>query len=170
MKTRIILLIASGSLLLIAYSLPAQSIFATNLITGEVTSSPSPAITNAPARIHAKESGGEPLLLPPGIRDKLRLSDEQKTEIQQIEADFASSRREYKAANQPRIDAANEASRRARTAKDPVQIQAASTELKQVWDGLEPYRAAAVTKIKPLLTPEQLTVLEDPAKIGRAHV
>jgi hypothetical protein len=154
---------ALGSLLLIAPTLPAQTTFSTNITTGEVSGSPSPAGTNIPAQIHPREDGGEQLLLPSGTRDKLRLTDEQKAEIKKIEADFANSRREYKAANQPRIDAANEANRQARAAKNPVQIQAARTQRQQVWAGLQPYREAAVTKIKPLLTPDQLKVLDDPA-------
>ena len=153
---------ALGGLLLIAPTLTAQTTFSTNITTGEVSGSPSPSVTNTPAHIHPRESENEQLLLPSGTRDKLRLSDEQKTEIKQIEADFANSSREYKTANQPRIDAANEASRQARAAKDPVQIQAARTQLQEVWAGLQPYRAAAVTKIKPLLTPDQLKVLDDP--------
>lgn len=162
MKTKLILLGIGGSLLLAAPALLAQSIFATNITTGEVTSSPSPTVTNTPPRIHPRESGGEQLLLPPGTRNKLRLTNEQKTEMKQIEEDFAKTSREYKAANQPRIDAAREASRQARAAKDPVQIEAARAQLQEVWAGLQPYRTAAVTKIKPLLTPDQLKILDDP--------
>ncbi len=153
---------ALGGLLLIAPTLPAQTTFSTNVTTGEVSGSPSPIGTNTPARINPREHRGEPLLLPPGTRDKLRLTDEQKNEIKPIEAEFANSIREYKTANQPRIDAAKEARRQARAAKDPIQIQAARAQLQQVWAGLQPYRAAAVTKIKPLLTPDQLKVLDDP--------
>jgi hypothetical protein len=153
---------ALGGLLLIAPTLPAQTTFSTNMTTGEVSGSPSPAVTNIPAGMHPGESGSGPLLLPPGTRDKLRLSDEQKIGIKQIEAEFANSSREYKAANQPRIDAAREASRQARAAKDPVQIQAAHVQLQQVWAGLQPYRAAAVAKIRPLLTPDQLKIWDDP--------
>jgi len=50
---------------------------------------------------------------------------------------------------------------RARASKDAAQIQAARKQLQAVWAGLQPDRVAAVTKIKPLLTPDQLTVLED---------
>ncbi|HEY1209608.1 MAG TPA: hypothetical protein VGE85_09585, partial [Terracidiphilus sp.] len=69
---------------------------------------------------------------------------------------------EYQVANQPRIDAAQEANRQACITKDPAQIQAARSQLQQVWAGLQPYRVAAVEKIKPLLLPEQVTVLQDP--------
>jgi Spy/CpxP family protein refolding chaperone len=162
MKTELILLAIGGSLLLAAPALLAQSIFATNITTGEVTSSPSPAVTNTPPRIHPRESGDEHLLLSSGTRDKLRLTDEQKAEMKQIEEDFAKTSREYKAANQPRIDAAREASRQARAAKDPVQIEAARAQLQEAWAGLQPYRTAAVTKIKPLLTPNQRKILDDP--------
>jgi len=61
-----------------------------------------------------------------------------------------------------RIDAAQEANRQAPVSKGKAQIQAARTQLQQVWAGLQPYRVAAVTKTTPLLTPDQLKVLEDP--------
>jgi len=36
-----------------------------------------------------------------------------------------------------------------------------------VWAGLQPDRDAAVIKIKPLLTPDQITILDDPANQWR---
>jgi hypothetical protein len=92
----------------------------------------------------------------------LKLTEEQRTELKPIEIDFAKTSQEYQAANQPRIDAAQEANRQARLSKDTAQIQAARGQLQQVWAGLQPYREAAVKRIGPLLTPEQATVLEDP--------
>jgi Spy/CpxP family protein refolding chaperone len=92
----------------------------------------------------------------------MKLTDAQRTELKPIEDDFANTSREFKTANQPRIDAAQEANRQARASKDTAQIQAARTQLQQVWAGLQSYRVTAVAKIKPLLTPDQLTVLEDP--------
>jgi tryptophan 2,3-dioxygenase len=49
----------------------------------------------------------------------------------------------------------------ARASKDAGKIQAARKQLQTVWAGLQPYRDSAVKQIKPLLTPEQLIVLED---------
>jgi hypothetical protein len=72
-------------------------------------------------------------------------------------------------ANQPRINAALEANRQARESKDTAQIQAARKQLQDVWAGLQPYRAAAVNQIKPLLTPDQLTILEDPRNQWREN-
>jgi vacuolar-type H+-ATPase subunit E/Vma4 len=92
----------------------------------------------------------------------LSLTAEQRTELKPIEKDFAKTSQEYQVANQPRIDAAQEANRQACITKDPAQIQAARSQLQQVWAGLQPYRVAAVEKIKPLLLPEQVTVLQDP--------
>jgi hypothetical protein len=105
---------------------------------------------------------GEQSLLPPDLKEKLKLSEQQKSELKPIEDDFANTSREYKIANQPRIDAAIEANRQARAAKDKAQIRAARTQLQQVWAGLQPDRVAAISRIKPLLTPEQLKVLEGP--------
>jgi hypothetical protein len=41
--------------------------------------------------------------------------------------------------------------------------------LQQAWAGLEPYREAAVEKIKPLLLPEQVAVLQDPKNQWREN-
>ena len=105
---------------------------------------------------------GERSLLPPGLKERLKLTDEQKIELKPIEKDFAKTSKEYQAANQPRIDAAQEANRRARESKDTAQIQAARQQLQQVWAGLKPYRETALKQVKPLLTPDQLKILEDP--------
>jgi hypothetical protein len=78
-----------------------------------------------------------------------------------MEDDFANTSEQYQIANQPRIDAALEASRQARESKDTGRIEAARQELQQVWAGLKPYRDNVVKQIKPLLTPDQITVLED---------
>ena len=92
----------------------------------------------------------------------MQLTDEQRAELKPIEDDFASTSRQYRAANQPRIDAALEATRQARESKDTAQIQDAREQLQAVWAGLQPDRDSAVDKIKPLLTPDQVTILEDP--------
>lgn len=105
---------------------------------------------------------GELALLPPGLKEKMKLTDAQRAEVKPIEEDFAATGLQYQIANQPRIDAALEANRQARGLKDAALIQAARKQLQQVWAGLQPYRTTTVTKIKPLLTPEQLKVLEDP--------
>lgn len=105
---------------------------------------------------------GEHALLPPGLKEKLRLTDEQRIELKPIEDDFAKTSEQYRIANQPRIEAAQEAERQARITKDPGNIEAARKQLQQVWAGLQPYRDNAIIKIKPLLTPDQITILEDP--------
>jgi Spy/CpxP family protein refolding chaperone len=104
---------------------------------------------------------GERSLLPPGLKEKLKLTDEQRTELKPIEDDFARTCQQYQTANQPRIDAAEESNRQARASKDTAQIQAARKELQQVWAGLQPYRVTAVNQIRPLLTPDQLAILDD---------
>jgi len=108
-------------------------------------------------------SQGERGLLPPGLKEKMQLTSGQKAELKPIEDDFADTSSQYQTANQPRIDAALEADRRAREARDAGQIQAARKKLQGVWAGLQPSRDAAVVKIKPILTPEQIKTLEDPA-------
>lgn len=171
MKTKLILLSIISSLLP-APVLLAQENLATNVsknfgnnlsinLSTNLSTSTS-AITNTQTRKDPGAVEGEQALLPPGLKEKLKLTDTQKAELKRIEDDFAATSQEYKAANQPRIDAANEASRQARAAKDNAQIQAARTQLQQVWAGLQPYRVAAVARIKPRLTPDQLKVLDDP--------
>jgi Spy/CpxP family protein refolding chaperone len=112
---------------------------------------------------------GERSLLPPGLKEKLKLTDAQRTELKPIEADFAKTCQEYQTANQPRIDAAQEANRQARASKDTAQIEAARKQLQQVWAGLRPYREAAVNQIRPLLTPDQLAILDDPKNQWREN-
>jgi len=56
----------------------------------------------------------------------------------------------------------HEANRQACASKNTAQIQAARSQLQQAWEGLQPSREAAVEKIKPLLLPEQVAVLQDP--------
>jgi hypothetical protein len=105
---------------------------------------------------------GECALLPPGIKEMLRLTDEQCSELKPIEDDFAKTALEYQAANQPRIDAAQEANRQARESKNAEQIQAARRQLQNVWAGLQKYRDESVRQVKRLLTPDQIVILEDP--------
>jgi hypothetical protein len=112
---------------------------------------------------------GEQSLLPPGLKEKLQLTDEQRGELKPIEVDFAKTCWEYQKANQPRIDAAEEATRRARAAKDTAQIEAARKQLQAVWAGLRPYRETAVVHIRPLLTPDQLAILDDPKNQWREN-
>jgi Spy/CpxP family protein refolding chaperone len=167
MKTKLILLSIISSLLpapvLLAQENLATNVsknFGNNFSTNLSTSTS--AITNTQTRKDPGAVEGEQLLLPPGLKEKLKLTDTQKAELKPIEDDFANTGQEYQAANQPRIDAANEANRQARAAKDNAQIQAARTQLQQVWAGLQSYRVAAVARIKLLLTPDQLKVLDDP--------
>jgi Spy/CpxP family protein refolding chaperone len=153
MKTKFILLAISSSVLLAAPALQAQN-----------NSTPNPQ-----TRQYQRPFEGEQLILPAGLREKLDLTDEQKAELKPIEVDFANTSEQYQSANQPRIDAALEANRQARASKDTAQIQAARRQLQDVWAGLQPYRVAAVNQIKPLLTPAQLTILEDPRNQWREN-
>jgi len=152
MKSKLTLFVISSSLLLAAPALLAQN---TNALTQPWN--------------HPRAFEGEQLLLPAGLKEKLNLTDEQKAELKPIEDDFANTSRQYQTANQPRIDAAREANRQARASKDTAQIQAARHQLQDVWAGLQRYRDAAVEQIKPLLTPNQLTVLEDPKNQWREN-
>jgi len=161
MKRIIALLAISSSLLLAAPALLAQ-ITNTNALPLTHTLKYQVALEN-------DLSLGERSLLPPGLKEKLKLTDAQRTELKPIEDDFADTSRQYQRANQPRIDAAHEASRQARAAKDDAQIEAARKQLLDVWAALQPDRTSAVTKIKPLLTPEQLLILEDPKNEWREH-
>jgi Spy/CpxP family protein refolding chaperone len=154
MKSKLTLLAISSSLVLAAPALLAQN---TNTNTLPLTQT-----VKYQAALENDRSLGERSLLPPGLKEKLKLTEDQRTELKPIEDDFANTCQQYQTANQPRIDAAQEANRQARASKDTAKIEAARKQLQQVWAGLRPYREAAVKQIKPLLTPDQLKVLEDP--------
>jgi len=156
MKSKLTLLAISSSLVLAAPALMAQN---TNTNTNTL---PLNQTLKYQVALENDRSLGERSLLPPGLKEKLKLTEEQRTELKPIEDDFANTCQQYQTANQPRIDAAQEANRQARASKDTAKIQAARKQLQQVWAGLQPDRVAAVNQIKPLLTPDQLKVLEDP--------
>ena len=162
MKAKLTLLAIGCSLVLAAPALLAQDANTNNTNILSQTWKYQKALEN-------DRSLGEQGLLSPGLKEKLKLTDEQRSELKPIEADFANSSREYKVANQPRIDAAQEALRQARASKDPAQIQAARRQLHEVWAGLQPYRVSAVNQIKPLLTPDQLVILENPKNQWREN-
>jgi len=162
MKTKLTLLVIGSSLVLAAPTLLAQDTNAnnTNILTQTV---------KYQKAFENDRSLGEQSLLPPGLKEKLQLTDEQRTELKPIEDDFANTCQQYQTANQPRIDAAQEANRQARASKDTAKIEAARKQLQQVWAGLRPYRETAVRQIRPLLTPDQLKVLEDPENQWREN-
>ena len=164
MKSKLILLAISSSLVLAAPALLAQD---TN--TNGTNSLPLNQTVKYQKAFENDRSLGEQSLLPPGLKEKLKLTDEQRTELKPIEDDFAKTCQEYQTANQPRIDAAEEANRQARAAKDTAQIQAARKQLQAVWAGLRPYREAAVKQIRPLLTPDQIAILDDPQNQWREY-
>jgi len=155
MKTKLALLAISSSLLLGAPVLLAQN---TNTSTNSL---PLDQTVKYQVALEADRSLGERALLPPGLKEKLRLTAEQRSELRPIEDDFANTSEQYQTANQPRIDAALDMNRQARESKDTGRIEAARQQLQQVWAGLQPYRDAAVKQIKPLLTPAQIIILED---------
>jgi len=151
MKTKLALLAISSSLLLGPHSLRAQN---TNSLPLDQT-------VKYQVALESDRSLGERAVLPPGLKEKLRLTEEQRSELKPIEDDFSKTSIEYQSANQPRIDAALEVNRQARESKDTGRIEAARHQLQQVWAGLQPYRNTAIKQIKPLLTPDQIIVLED---------
>jgi hypothetical protein len=157
MKKTFIRFAITSSFLLITLTLLAQG------NTNNTNSPPLNQTVKHQLALEKDRSQGERGLLPPGLKEKMQLTSDQKAELKPIEDDFADTSAQYQTANQPRIDAAQEANRQAREAQDAGQIQAARQQLQNVWAGLQPYRDAAVVKIKPLLTPEQIKILEDPA-------
>ena len=154
MKTKFILLAIGSSPVLAAPALLAQNTNTNTLPLNQTL--------KYQLALEKDRALGERAVLPPGLKEKMKLTDAQRAELKPIEDDFANTSQQYQIANQPRIDAAQEANRRARLSKDKAQIQAARIQLQQVWAGLQPDREAAVKLIKPLLTPDQLTILEDP--------
>lgn len=161
MKTKLTLLAISSSLMLAAPAALAQN---TNTNTLPLTQT-----LKYQVALEQDRSLGEHSLLPPGLKEKLKLTGAARAELKPIEDDFAKTSQEYQKANQPRIDAAQEANRHARASKDAAQIQAARKQLQDVWAGLQPYRVAAISRIKPLLTPDQLKLLEDPKNQWREN-
>ena len=155
MKTKFTLMVAVGLLLLAAIAVPAQTTYTnTNAL-------PQIQTVKYQAALENERLEGERAILPPGLKEKMRLTAGQRDELKPIEDDFADSSEQYQIANQPRIEAAQEAGRLAREAKDSGRVAAARKQLQQVWAGLQPYRTSAVLRIKPLLTPDQVTILED---------
>ncbi|MEY4918263.1 MAG: hypothetical protein RL616_2176 [Verrucomicrobiota bacterium] len=160
MKAKFFLL-ALGSSLLAAPALVAQ-IVSTNVV-------PLTETLKYQIALESERALGERALLPPGLKEKMRLTDAQRSDFKPIEEEFAVASQEYQTANQPRIEAAQDAERLARSSKNPGKIQAARKQLQTVWGGLQPYRDAAVKQLKPLLTPEQLIVLEDASNQWREN-
>jgi len=154
MKIKLTLLVASTSLLFSASALLAED---TN-----TNSLPLNQTVKYQIALENDRSLGERSLLPPGLKEKMELTADQRAELKPVEDDFANTSKQYQAANQPRIDAAQEVNRQAYKSKDAEQIQTARHQLQQVWAGLQPYRDLAVKQIRPLLTPDQITILDDP--------
>jgi Spy/CpxP family protein refolding chaperone len=163
MRAKLTLFVMSSSLVLLTPALLAQNTYTnTNTLPRTQTVKYRTALEN-------DRSLGERSLLSAAVKKKLILTAEQRTELKSIEKGFAKTSQEYQAANQPRIDAAQEANRQACITKDTAHIQAARSQLEQAWAGLQPSREAAVEKIKPLLLPEQVAVLQDPKNQWREN-
>jgi len=167
MKTKLTLLAIIGSLMVAALALQAQTI-----VTNANANTNAVAFIQTPKYLVSVESDralGERAVLPPGLKEMMKLTNAQRTEIRPIEEEFAITSQKYQMDNQPRIEAAQEASRKARASKDKAEIQSARTRLQDVWVGLQSSRMAAVDQIKRLLTPVQLKILEDPKNQWREN-
>jgi hypothetical protein len=170
MKTRLTLLMIGSSFVFSASALPAQDI-TTNSIYINNLSKNFPIILTLKYHeaVVTGRSLGEHSLLPPGLKEKMELTGEQRDGLKPIEDVFAATSRQYEAANQSGIDAAGEMSRQVRGSKNAAQIQAARDRSQAVWAGLDPVRVAALRQIKPLLTPNQIAILEDPQNQWREN-
>jgi hypothetical protein len=157
MKNMFLLLAVGGWLLIGALSSRAQ------ILNTNTNSLPLTQTLKYQVALENDRSLGEQMVLPPGLKEKMRLTDAQRDELKPIEDDFAKTFQEYQAANQPRIDAALEANREARLSKSTEKIEAARRQLQEMWAGLQPYRTESVRQVKLLLTPDQIAILEDPA-------
>jgi hypothetical protein len=172
MKTKFTLLLMSGSLMLAAPALLAQNITAKTIYINtdsDSNSFPIPLTLKYHKALINERSLGEHSLLPPALKDKMGITAEQRDELKPIEDDFASTSQRYEAANQSRIDDAGDVSRQVRESKNTAQIQAARDQSQLVWAGLDPERNAAVKQIKPVLTPDQIAILEDPQNQWREN-
>ena len=96
MKSKLILLAISSSLVLAAPALLAQD---TN--TNGTNSLPLNQTVKYQKAFENDRSLGERSLLPPGLKEKLKLTDEQRTELKPIEDDFAKTCQEYQTATNP---------------------------------------------------------------------
>ena len=161
MNTKITLLVISSSLVLAMQALLAQNAKTNALPLPNTNSVPLTETAKYQAALEHDRSLGQRSMFSPGLKEKMKLTSAQRTELKPFEEEFANISKQYQAANQSRIDDAQEASRRARASKNPAQIQAARKQLQDIWVGLQRDREAAVHRIKPLLTPEQLKVLEE---------
>jgi len=155
MKADFILMAISSLILLAASALRAQD------NTTNTNSLPLNQTVKYQIALENDRSLGERGLLPPGLKEKLKLTDEQRVELKPIEDDFAKTANQYQTANQGRIDAALETERQARLSKDSDKITGARHQLQLAWAGLQPYRVASVKEVTPLLTPDQVVILED---------
>jgi hypothetical protein len=172
MKTKFTLLLMSGSLMLAAPALLAQNITAKTIYINtdsDSNSFPIPLTLKYHKALINERSLGEHSLLPPALKDKMGITAEQRDELKPIEDDFASTSQRYEAANQSRIDDAGDVSRQVRESKNTAQIQAARDQSQAVWAGLDPERNADVMQIKPVLTPDQIAILEDPQNQWREN-
>ena len=97
MKIKFALLAVGGSLLLAAPALLAQN---TNANTNSL---PLNQTLKYQVALENDRSLGERALLLPGLKEKMRLTDAQRTELKPVEDDFAKTSQEYQNANQPRI-------------------------------------------------------------------
>ena len=156
MKTKSALFVVTGSLLLGVQPLLAQ------IINTNTNSLPLTQTVKYQVALANDQHLGERAILPPGLKEKLKLTDAQRDELKPIEDDFAKTSQEYLTANQPRIEAAQEASRTARLSKNTEQIEAARHQLQQIWAGLKKYRDESVRQVRLVLTPEQIATLDDP--------
>jgi hypothetical protein len=161
MKTKIVLLVISSSLLSAMPALLAQNTNANALPPTNTNSVPVTETARYQAALEHDRSLGQRAVFPPGLKEKMKLTSTQRTELKPFEEEFANTSEQYRAANQSRIHDAQEAGRRARASKNAAQIQAARKQLQDIWVGLRRDREAAIHRIKPLLTPEQLRILED---------
>jgi|SRR5665213_1990215 len=170
MKSKFTLLAIGCSVVLTVPALPAQDI-TTKTIYYNARSKDFPVVVTLKYHdaVVCERTLGEHSLLPPGLKDKMKLTPEECDALKPFEDDFAGMSRQYEAANQSRIDAAGDVSRQVRGSKNAAQIQAARSESQAAWAGLEPCRDSAVKKIQPLLTSEQFAILDDPENQWREN-
>jgi hypothetical protein len=169
-KIKFTLFLIGSSLALSAPALLARDITTNSIyVNDESKSFPVNVTLKYHEAVVIGRSLGEHSLLPPGLKEKMKLTGEQRDALKPIEDDFAATSQQFEAANQSSIDAAGEVRRQVRGSKNAAQIQAARDQSQVVWAGLRPVREADVSQIKPMLTPEQITILDDPENQWREN-
>jgi Spy/CpxP family protein refolding chaperone len=147
MKKQLILFTIGSSLMLAPLALRAED-----------TEGPKPG---GPPHREMKHGPKFERLIPPGLEEKLKLTEDQKTKIKAIEDSFKKTREEYMAAHKAEFEAGHEAMKAARESNDEGKRKEAGQKLRGLREGMAEHRKVALDQVKSLLTDEQKKLWEE---------